>query len=121
MISACRIVGFKMTQAKMAVFIEADDIDAGDGTPLVFINGKPESVMHHVRNATGVADLRVRAMWREWSALVRVRFDADLFTVTDVTNLLARAGVQVGIGEGRPDSKSSSGMGWGLFAIEESK
>jgi hypothetical protein len=34
---------------------------------------------------------------------------------------MARVGLQVGIGEGRPDSKNSAGMGWGLFTIEEAK
>lgn len=36
----------------------------------------------------------------------------------DVANLMNRVGAQVGIGEGRPDSKNSAGMGWGLFSIE---
>lgn len=118
MISACRLVGFKMTQAKLAVFVLGDGVDATEGTPLVKIKGKPERVIHHVRNATGVADLRVRGMWREWSAVLRVQFDHDMFSVEDVSNLLARVGMQVGIGEGRPDGKSSAGMGWGLFKLE---
>jgi len=117
MISACRLVGFKMTLAKLTVFVEADGVDKEDGTPLVKIEGTPEPVIHHVRNATGVADLRVRGMWREWSAGVRIQFDHSQFSVTDVTNLLARVGMQVGVGEGRPDSKSSAGMGWGTFRI----
>ena len=119
MISACRIVGFQMTKAKLAVFVEADGIDAIDGTPLVKIEGTPEKVEHYVRNATGVVDIRVRAMWREWSAIVRVRFDADMFSLQDVSNLLARVGMQVGIGEGRPDGKQSAGMGWGMFKLKE--
>jgi hypothetical protein len=56
-------------------------------------------------------------MFDTWSATLRVKFDADQFTVTDVVNLLSRAGGQVGIGEGRPDSKESAGMGWGTFRI----
>jgi len=57
-------------------------------------------------------------MWREgWEAVVHITFDADMLTATDVANLLSRAGMQVGIGEGRPDSKSSCGMGWGTFAV----
>lgn len=120
MISACRVVGFQMTKAKLTVFIEADGFDASEGTPLVRIYGTPEMVVHHVRNATGVADLRVRGMWREWSAKLRVRFDHDMFSLEDVTNLLARVGMQVGIGEGRPDGKNSGGMGWGLFTIADS-
>lgn len=116
-ISACRTVNFKMTVAKLSVFFEADGYDRDDGTPLIKITGEPERVIHHVRNATGVVDLRARAMWREWTAKLRIRWDADQFNVSDVTNLIMRVGKQVGIGEGRPDSKSSCGMGWGLFDL----
>lgn len=118
LISACRLVGFKMTLAKLSLFVMADGFDAVDGTPLIKIKGKPEKCEHMVRNATGVVDLRVRAMWREWSAELKVQYDADQFTQTDVINLLQRVGTQVGIGEGRPDSKNSTGMGWGTFTIE---
>ena len=119
MISACRLVGFKMTLAKLSVFVEADGYDVIDGVPLIKIVGASEPMRMAVRNATGVADIRVRPMWREWSADVRIRFDEDQFSVTDVTNLLARVGLQVGIGEGRPDSRESTGMGWGTFSITE--
>jgi len=123
MISACRTVGFKMTLAKLSVFIEADDFDADDGTPLVlFKKGKPRYTELAVRNQTGVCDLRARPMWDAgWEADLRVRFDADQFGIDDVANLLLRVGQQVGIGEGRPDSKNSCGMGWGLFAVKGKK
>lgn len=119
LISACRIVGFKMTIAKLSVFIEADGFDADDGSPLVKIKGKPRVHESYVRNETGVADVRWRPMWEQWGAHVRIRYDANQFSATDVVNLLHRAGMQVGIGEGRPDSKNSAGMGWGMFTIEE--
>jgi hypothetical protein len=119
MISACRIVNFKMTLAKLSIFVEADGFDVLDGTPLVRIYGDPEPFESLVRNSTGVADIRTRAMWREWSAKVVVRWDADQFNITDVTNLLSRVGMQVGIGEGRPDSKASAGLGFGLFALKK--
>lgn len=117
MVSACRLVGFKMTIAKLSVFIEADGIDRVDGVPLIKIDGKPEPLRQHVRNATGVCDLRVRAMFKKWSATIRVSYDADQFSQEDVANLMMRVGRQVGIGEGRPDSKASVGMGWGTFSI----
>jgi acyl-CoA-binding protein len=116
-ISACRTVNFKMTLAKLSVFIEADGFDKSEGTPLIKIEGTPEKVQHAVRNATGVVDFRTRAMWKKWSALVRVQYDADQFNQNDIANLLMRVGVQVGIGEGRPDGKQSAGMGWGLFSL----
>lgn len=118
LVAACSIVDFHMTKARKAIFIEADGFDAAEGTPLVKIQGKPRHVEHCVRNATGVADIRVRAMFDEgWTAVVRVRFDADMFTATDVCNLVMRAGLQVGVGEGRPASKNSCGMGWGTFEV----
>ena len=121
MIDACRFVGFRMTVGKGAIFVRADGIDRDDGVPLIKIKGKPEPNRMHVRNATGVADLRVRAMWREWGADLVLTFDGDQFTQSDVVNLIARAGMQVGIGEGRPFSKSSAGVGWGTFEIKGPK
>jgi hypothetical protein len=118
MISACRLVGFMMTKAKLSVFVVHDTVDADDGTPLVLINGEPEMHQASVRLESGVASVAIRPMWREWSANVRVRYDADQFTTADVVNLMARAGMQVGIGEGRPDSKKSHGMGWGTFSVQ---
>ncbi len=117
LVSACRLVGFKMTIAKLSVFVMADGFD-DEGMPLIRIYGTPEMVTHTTRNATGVPDVRARPMWKKWSVRLRVRFDADQFTAQDVTNLLLRVGSQVGIGEGRPDSKMSCGMGWGTFDID---
>jgi len=117
MISACRLVGFQMTKAKLSVFVEADSIDKEDGSPLVYIEGKPEMHKAHVRLESGVTSVAIRPMWRDWSAKVKVKWDADQFTKEDLINLLSRAGIQVGIGEGRPDSKKSHGMGWGVFEV----
>lgn len=119
MISACRTVGFKMTLAKLSVFVEADGFDKSDGTPLIRITkGEPRYCEHMVRIQQTV-DVRARAMWDEgWEANLRISFDADQFTLSDLSNLLMRVGIQVGVGEGRPDSKSSAGMGWGTFMIK---
>ena len=116
MVSACRLIGFKMTIAKLAIFIEADGFDEDDGTPLIRLNaGKPKILEMPVRNETGVVDIRVRPQWNEWGCELRVKYDADMFDPESLTNLLMRAGIQVGICEGRPDSKKSCGMGWGTF------
>jgi hypothetical protein len=117
LISACRLVGFQMTKAKLSIFVVHDGIDAEDATPLTRINGKPEPHMAYVRNDSGVVDLRCRPMWHEWTADVKLRWDEDQFSAADVINLLSRAGLQVGIGEGRPDSKNSTGQGWGVFEV----
>lgn len=119
MIDACRTVGLVMTKAKMSVFVIPDGFDKSDGTPLVRIVGdNPERLESLVRNDNGSADIRIRPMWRDWSANVTVEFDADMITPDSVVNLLDRAGRQVGVGEGRPFSKNSVGQGWGTFTVE---
>jgi hypothetical protein len=117
MISACRLVGFKMTLAKLSTFIEADGFDLNDGVPLVRIYGESHTYTAHTRNATGVVDVRSRPMYRQWAAKLRVRYDTDQFKMADVLNLVSRCGLQVGIGAGRPDSKASAGCGFGLFQV----
>ncbi len=118
MISACRLVGFQMTKAKLSIFVKHDGIDREDGTPLVRLNaGEPERHEALVRMNGTSTDIRIRPMWRQWGAAVMVSWDADQFTLNDVVNLMDRAGQQVGIGEGRPDSKTSTGMGWGMFRV----
>lgn len=122
MIRACSLVDFKMTQARMSIFIEADGYDAKDpSVPLVRIKGTPKKLEMALRNDRGGADIRVRAMFPEWSAKLRVNFDADQFTMNDVANLLARAGIQVGVMEGRPMSRESAGCGWGTFRTADER
>jgi hypothetical protein len=129
-IDVCRLVGYKMTLAKLSLFIRADFFDPRDGTPLVQIHmlkghTEPqfsEKMILPVRNAGagGVADLRARPMWEPESFYVdvRIQYDAGQFTEEDVANLVWRVAVQNGIGEGRNNSKKSGGCGWGSFRVE---
>jgi hypothetical protein len=117
MISACRLVGFKMTLAKLSVFVECDGYDVADGLPLVRIYGSSQTFTAHTRNSTGVVDIRSRPQYRDWACLLRVKYDKAQFRREDMLNLIARVGGQVGIGAGRPDSKASAGCGWGTFAV----
>jgi hypothetical protein len=121
MISACRLVGFKMTISKLAIFIEPDGFDKTDGTPLVKIIGERHRTDMPMPNERGGCDIRVRPMWDSWRIRLRIRYDADLFSLTDITNLLMRVGLQVGVGPGRPDSKNSAGCQWGMFKIINEK
>jgi hypothetical protein len=119
LISACRLTGFTMTRAKLSLFVVQQGIDKVDSVPLFRLYGEPEMNIAPVRNATGVFDLRARPVWQKWYAEPEIRFDADQFSTEDVLNLLRRAGMQVGLLEGRPDSKNSAGMGFGTFQINE--
>lgn len=118
LIRACTLVNFKMTLAKMSLFAIADGVDATEPQiPLIRIYGKPIKQEDMARVETGQPYVTVRAAYHDWSAKIQIRWDADQFSIGDVSNLLSRVGVQVGIGEGRPFSKNSCGMGWGTFEI----
>jgi hypothetical protein len=118
MIRACTLVNFKMTLAKLSVFVEADGWDAQEPqVPLIRIYGKAVQQEDIARVETGQPYVTIRAAYHDWSCKVRIRWDADQFTISDIANLLSRVGMQVGIGEGRPSSKNSAGMGWGLFEV----
>jgi len=118
MIRACSLVGFKMTIAKMSVFVIADGYDAADSAPLVkLIAPPPERHDMMARTETGVSYPVSRPIWHQWDVSLLIRWDGDQFTLDDILNLLSRAGMQVGILEGRPFSKNSDGMGWGTFEV----
>lgn len=118
LISACKIVGFHMTKGKLCLFVDPDGFDRDDGQPLVKINGKPTRRDMAVKLGDGSTSIIARPFFDKWHADVTLSWDADMFDASDVMNLLARVGLQVGIGAGRHDSKDSTGMGWGTFEVE---
>lgn len=118
MIDACRLVQITMVRAKFSVFVLADDYDVDDSQPLFYVYGEPEIFEQAVRMKSGGAAIAVRARWKNWYAKPKIKFDADQLTLEMVSNLLVRAGDQIGILCGRYNSSDSHGMGWGLFDVE---
>lgn len=119
LVACCRLVSFKMTLAKLGIFIVADGYDVYDGTPLVRITkGEPRHVEHYARNSNGGTDLRARPMWNPgWECAVQVQYDSDMFSASEIYNLMHRMGMQNGIGAGRDNSSKSVGQGWGRFEL----
>ena len=121
-ISACRLVGYKMTYAKLSLFVIADGWDKEEGSPLIRIIGHEPRQLESMVRIGGIqktVDIAVRPQWLEWGARLRIRYDADQFTASDIVNLVARVGAQCGICEGRPDSSNSAGCGWGTFEVSD--
>jgi hypothetical protein len=122
MINACRLIDYKMTLAKMSLFVIQDGWDMFEPQiPLIRIYGQPVKQEDMARVATGGPYVTVRAAYHDWKAKLNIRWDNDQFSITDVSRLLHRAGTQVGLCEGRPFSKNSAGMGWGTFEIRGRK
>lgn len=118
MIDCCRLVNFTMVLGRLSFWIEQDGWDIDGRTPLTFIHGEREMDISPARNSNASVDLRARPIWKEWSADVRIGWDADQFTISDITYLLMRCGKQAGIGEGRNSSKKSHGIGLGSFKVD---
>lgn len=120
MIDACVGAGFFKTRGRVSFFILQDGTDAENGTPLIRIIGEPKRVDHEVTVGMNIRDIRSRPMYDPWAVELRIRYDADVFDESSIANLVYRAGIG-GVGEGRPASKKSAGMGWGTFTIENKK
>jgi hypothetical protein len=120
LVRACSVAGIEMTKAKMCLFVLADG-SGDDGAQLVrFTKGKPEMVKRPVRNANGGPDIRARGEFDAgWECVLRVKYDADLFSLENVANLINRAGISVGVGAGRPFSTMSCGIGCGTFEMRD--
>jgi hypothetical protein len=118
-ISACRLCGFKMVLAKLSIFCLKEGVDKTEPQiPLIQIHGEPVRQEDMAKVEGGQPYVTIRPAYWDWWAMAHLRYDADQFELSDLTNLLVRVGMQVGIGEGRPDSPKSAGMGWGLFNVE---
>jgi len=77
---------------------------------LVKIKGKPEPREDMVRIGMGVADIRYRAEFKDWSTSFELRYNALVLSPEQIVNLFNTAGFGVGVGEWRPQKDGSYGM-----------
>jgi hypothetical protein len=111
--------GFPRTQAKMAIYVKGDGLDA-KGQSIVKIIGAPRMREDMVRVGMGAADIRWRAGYPKWSATLRIDYDADILDEAQIVNLVNRAGMLSGICEGRPSSQKSCSQNYGMFQVKVS-
>ncbi len=100
-VSACRFNDIKMTIARGAFHVIGE---------MVPIKGKPNMREDMVRVGMGAADLRYRGEFKEWSALLTVRYNQAALSAGQLVNLFNIAGFGVGVGEWRPERDGSHGM-----------
>lgn len=88
---------------------------AGD---YVGIYGVPKLFMSIVRSAdmNKTPDVRTRAIVPHWACRVSVTFVQPLIRAQAVANLLAAAGITIGVGDGRPEKGA---MSYGQFRIAD--
>ena len=105
-VASCRAIeGVTMTLARGAFHVMGE---------LVPIKGTPTPREDMVRVGMGTADIRYRGEFKEWSAVLPVRFNANVLSAEQIVNLFNTAGFHVGVGEWRP---GKSGGGYGMFHV----
>lgn len=76
---------------------------------LVPIEGTPRSREDMVRVGQGVADIRYRGEFAQWSTLLPIRYNARVISAEQIANLAQEAGFAVGVGEWRPERDGNYG------------
>jgi hypothetical protein len=105
-VTACTSLGKSVTKvaARQAFHVIGE---------LVPIAGKPRMRDDMVRVGMGVADIRFRGEFPEWSVLLTVRYNHRLLSDEQIVNLFNTAGFAVGVGEWRSEKDG----GYGLFHV----
>lgn len=98
----------KMTELRQVFTFLADGTGV-DGTQLARVIA-PEPVMREdmVRVGMGTADIRYRAEYRDWSAILRIEYVPSVIDLSSVIALVDAGGTN-GVGEWRPEKSGSNG------------
>ena len=108
-VRGAKAAGMKMVDMNTAFHIIGQPSD--DGTMmLVPIEGKPKMVEHAVRNATGVCDLRYRAMFATWKTTFSIKYNARAVTMEQIIQFFELGGFGVGVGDWRAEKKGDCGL-----------
>lgn len=114
---AAKLLGLVMVDTRIQFFVVPDDITE-DGTQLVEIKGKHEKHKSFPRVANGNPDLRFRAIYKQWGAQLRIRYNAAFISSEQIANLVNMSGL-CGIGEWRPE-KSNTGA-YGTYQLKSTR
>jgi len=106
MTAALDMPGARKTEIGRRTWVEGEHVG---------LYGKPYVFMRPVRSAdmNRTPDIRTRLLLPEWAARVTVTFVQPLITAQAVANLLAAAGMMIGVG----DWRGEKGGSWGRFRI----
>lgn len=95
----------KKTTARGAFYIVGD---------MVEIKGTPNIREDMVKIGMGIADIRYRGEFKEWSAELTIRYNPNVMSAEQIVNLINLGGFSNGVGEWR---QSKDGC-FGIFHVE---
>jgi hypothetical protein len=106
--------GITMTSLRQSIFMRGEPGADGSLVPII-----GEHVMREdcVRVARGGTDLRYRAEFPEWTAVLEVSYVTTALTGGSVLSLINAGGIGVGVGEWRPEKHGD----FGTYRIDDSR
>jgi hypothetical protein len=108
---AIDIPGATKAQIGRLTSIVNDQIDIY-GVPFLHMDTVKQAGISHA------PDVRTRAIFKQWACQVTARYIRSLVTETEVMNLLAAAGMIIGIGDDRPQRMGQRGQ-WEIVAADD--
>lgn len=112
MVDACRLIdNIAMVFARQVFHVDGE---------WVRIYGEPRMREDMVRIGPGTADIRYRAGFKDWSAVLSITFLADQITSESILNIVNLAGLG-GVGDWRPSAPKSKSGTFGRFEVDVSK
>lgn len=119
-VSAARFYGkdVKMTELRQFIFMKGRFFPE-EGQQLAVIDGTPHMREDYVRlaGAGRPADLRYRAEYTDWRAVLEVTYVSSLLSKESVLSLIDAGGFGVGVGEWRPEHRGE----FGTYTIDETR
>lgn len=108
MIRACRGLGMIMVDTRVQIHVVPDEYNGEYQLTEIF--GDHEIHESFPRVANGNPDLRYRAIYPEWSALLTINYNDSVFSSEQIMNIVNWSG-QCGIGEWRPEKNNTGAFG----------
>ena len=110
MVRVCKgMPGLTMTDARLMFFVMGHK-----DHEWVEIEGTPRNRQDMVR-LSGIdrkPDIRFRGEFPQWTAILRIGYNADATNLESMVNLVAQAGCTIGVGERRADTEGNNFGQW---------
>lgn len=117
-VGAARFFGKSVRMTELRQFLFMTGVPSADRSQILTpIEGEPKMREDMVRVGMGGTDLRYRAEFQEWSAVIEVTFVTSALSRDSVLSLIDAGGMGVGVGEWRPEKRGQNGT----FAIDSNR
>lgn len=118
-VSAARLYAksVKMTHLRASLFVRGEMHPECDPQQLVPITGTPHMREDVVRLGISGTDLRYRAEFTEWSAVLDVTYVPAMLDQGSILSLISTGGMTIGVGEWRPERDGD----FGTYAIDTTR